>query len=107
MSEATNISLSPRPSTTGLPLRAATIRSGCLLSSTTMPYVPTTEVSAWRTASSRSSAALAAIRWASTSLSVSDTNVSPSAISLARSSSAFSMMPLCTTRSARRRAGGR
>ena len=37
MSEATNISLSPRPSTTGLPLRAATIRSGCLLSSTTMP----------------------------------------------------------------------
>ena len=53
-------------------------------------------MSAWRTASSRSSAPLAAIRWASTSLSVSDSNTAPSAISLARSSSAFSMMPLCT-----------
>ena len=36
-SEATNISLSPRPSTTGLPLRAATIRSGWRASRTTIP----------------------------------------------------------------------
>src|SRR5215468_2431464 len=38
-----------------------------------------------------------AIRCASTSLSVSDTNSAPSAISLARNSSAFSMIPLWTT----------
>ena len=36
-SEATNISLSPRPSTTGLPLRAATMTSGWRASRTTMP----------------------------------------------------------------------
>ena len=58
--------------------------------------MPTTEVSAWRTASSRLSAVLAAIRWASTSLSVSEANTAPSTASLARSSSAFSMIPLCT-----------
>src|SRR5499427_8410933 len=126
------------PRTTGLPLRAATIRSGQRASRTAIPYVPTTAASASRTASSRPLAPrrspppprrsppsprrspppprrspppprrsspddpgryplARAIRCARTSLSVSETNSAPSAISLARNSSAFSMIPLCTT----------
>ena len=86
------------PSTMGLPLRATTSSFGCLVSSTTRPYVPSTWRSVRRTASSRltPAAASAAIMWASASVSVSLTSLTPRADSASLSCSAFSMMPLCT-----------
>ena len=57
------------PITTGLPLRAATMRSGWRASSAAMPYVPSIAISAWRTAWS-SSPPIASMRCASTSVSV-------------------------------------
>jgi len=61
--------------------------------------VPTTLFSAMRTASSSVSVSFTAraIRWAITSVSVSLTKDTPSASRRCRRSSAFSMMPLCTT----------
>ena len=86
------------PSTMGLPLRATTSSFGCLMSSTTRPYVPSTWRSARRTASSRLavSVASAAIMWASASVSVSLTSLTPCRVRPSLSCSAFSMMPLCT-----------
>ena len=61
--------------------------------------MPSTWRSTRRTASSRltSPVASAAIMCASASVSVSLTSVTPRLTSAARSGSAFSMMPLCTT----------
>ena len=69
------------PSTMGLPLRATTSSFGFLVSSTTRPYVPSTWRSVRRTASSRlvPSVASAAIMWASASVSVSLTSLTPRA----------------------------
>ena len=61
--------------------------------------MPSTWRSTRRTASSRltSPVASAAIMWASASVSVSLTSVTPRLVRVRRSVSAFSMMPLCTT----------
>src|SRR5262245_51348314 len=69
-----------------LPSRAL---PSCTLPSCTLPFPGTGSPDRYPPAR--------AIRCASTSLSVSETNSAPSAISLARNSSAFSMIPLWTT----------
>ncbi len=70
------------------------LKSAC---STATPYVPSTWRSASRTFSSRVSAWARAIRWVSTSVSVSERKTTPSAVSRVRSSEALSMIPLWTT----------
>ncbi len=62
-----------------------------------MPYVPSMYLTASRTFSSSVPASERAMRWARTSVSVSETKTKPSAVSLARRSEALSMMPLWTT----------
>ena len=57
-SEAKKNSFSPKPTTNGLPLRAATILLGSLLLITTIAYAPTTFVKAIRTASATSTFSL-------------------------------------------------
>ena len=62
-------------------IRAPTIRSGCSVCMTPMAYAPRTSLSAARTASTRSPVYFVSMRWASTSVSVSDVNRWPSATS--------------------------
>ena len=81
----------------GLPLRATTIRSGKSTWTTATPYVPWIRPSASATLPSRVSASDRATRWASTSVSVSDTRSTPASPSSSRSAAALSMIPLCTT----------
>jgi hypothetical protein len=78
-------------------LRAATILSGSSLEITAMPYVPSTSCSASMTASSRLPSNASSMRWASVSVSVSETNLWPLASSCFRRTEEFSMIPLCTT----------
>ena len=85
------------PSTTGEPLRATTMRSGKSACRTAMPYVPSMGAAPRGPSPPGCRPAERAIRWASTSVSVSETKSTPSAASLARSSEALSMMPLWTT----------
>ena len=103
---ATNISLSPMPSSTGLPLRATTSRSGCghraprgrrcrrRTSAPGAPLPPGRRTPLGRPADSRPHGPRSGGR--RSRCRSREANSAPSAISLARSSSAFSMIPLCT-----------
>ena len=90
---------SPIPSSTGDPWRATTILSGSAAETTARPYVPSTCASAAMTRSSRVSPGASSMRCASTSVSVSPANSWPARSSCGRNTSAFSMIPLCTTAS--------
>ena len=97
-SEATNISFSPMPRTTGRavaghhdPVREVARAAPRCRTCPRPPAAPRgPSPPACRPAER-------AMRWASTSVSVSETKATPSAVSLARSSAALSMMPLWTT----------
>ena len=78
MSEATKYSPSPRPTTTGGPLRTATILNGSSAESITSAKRPFNRAIARRTApSSPSSRHSRSTRWATTSVSVSVAKVWP------------------------------
>ena len=82
MSDATKNSSSPSPTTTGGPLRTATIVSGSSAEISTSANSPRSCVSARRTAAARPSPRLScSTRCATISVSVSVTNVWPSAVS--------------------------
>ena len=95
-SDPRKFSPSPRPTTSGLLRRAPTTTPGwsaCTASSVKAPSRPLTT---WRIASVRSPAVsyARASSWATTSVSVSDRNVTPSACRPDLSAWKFSMMPL-------------
>ena len=69
---AMKYSLSPSPTRSGLPLRAATILCASTDEMTAIPYVPSTCQSASSTASSRLPSKHSSMRCASTSVSVSE-----------------------------------
>ena len=100
MSEARNAASPLTPIKRGDTRRAATMRSGSSDRTTASEKAPWTRARATRTpaakpSSGRSSMA-ASMRWASTSVSVSDSRWCPDATSSSLSSTWFSMIPLCT-----------
>src|SRR5579885_925956 len=96
MSEATKPAPSARPATRGDDRRAATITSGWDAWTTAMANDPSTRARAARTAPARSAppAMSCSIRWARTSLSVSERSSWPAETSSSPSSTWFSMIPL-------------
>ena len=107
-SDAMKFSPSPSPTTMGELFLAATRVSGCWSDMTTNAYAPWTLASARRTAVVRSGAPAASarsMRWANSSVSVSDVIFAPAAVSSARSARWFSMMPLWMTETEPTRCG--
>ena len=100
MSEARKAASPRTPISRGETRRAATMRSGSSARTTARAKAPRTRARAERTApdspESGRSASAASIRWASTSVSVSDSSRCPAATSSSASSTWFSMIPLWT-----------
>ena len=99
MSDASNVSPSPMPTTSGDETLTPTMRSGSSDDTTTSAYAPCSSRTVARTASASpaSSRACSSIRCAMHSVSVSDTSACPSFSKRARSVWKFSMMPLWIT----------
>jgi hypothetical protein len=94
-SEARNCSPSPRPSTSGVPWRTATISSSALVDATrAQAYIPSSSPTARRTAAARSPSKYDDTRLAITSVSVSVAKLQPSASSRRLIERKFSTMPL-------------
>ena len=100
-SEATNISPSPTPTTSGEERRAATISSGRSAWVNTSVNAPSSRATTARTApvspAPGSASKARATRCGATSVSVSLASSTPSDSSSARSAAKFSMIPLWTT----------
>ncbi len=95
-SEATYVSPSLTPTSSGEPLRAAMSVSGSVGEATASPYAPSTSRRAAATAATRLPSRNSSIRCANTSESVSERKVWPRDVSQVRSDGAFSMIPLWT-----------
>ncbi len=109
MSEASIVSPSPTPTISGDDTFTPTSTSGSSREQTTSEYAPSSSRTAPRTASGsdRPSRSISSMRWATHSVSVSETRVWPSFSRRARSAWKFSMMPLwiTATRPAQSRCG--
>ena len=97
MSEASNVSPSPTPTTSGDDTFAPTITPESSADIATIAYAPRSSRTVARTASGRPSRRRSSSRCAMHSVSVSDANVCPSFSSRARSGRKFSMIPLWIT----------